>query len=47
MWGNGGYDKRFLHTNNMEKQLLTLYIDSNVKLPYIYLMRKTKVVVLP
>ena len=45
--GNGGSDKMFLHKLNIEEQSITIYIDSNLKLPYIELISKRKMVVLP
>ena len=45
--GNGGSDKNFIYTNHMEEQWLTLYIDSNIELPYFYFVRGGKLAVWP
>ena len=45
--GNGWSSKRFIHKDNKQKQWITLYINSNTGLPYIDLLTKTKVIVLP
>ena len=44
---NGGSDKRFIWTNRMQELWLTLYIKSECELPYMDLLSKIMVVILP
>ena len=45
-WGNGWSAKEYLHKNHIKEQCLTLYNYSNIELPCMDLLSKTKVIVL-